>query len=298
MKLSLAVAALLAGSTAFAFAPHHHLRPSSSSSSSSSSMMMMMMSFPPSSSGDSSSNIINMPSSPQPKKVLTAADVMAKSKSSQSSASNNDAAAAAAAAAAAVQTDAPQIFAPAIYDDFQSALLLLEKRISSGPSSLTQLEFQQFEEQTSRIVVEMKEYLNDPVGRGEAIRKGYQQVVVENTADATTTSMTITPPSTPIATTSATTATAISTPTPLETSTIINQVQDANNNNNNIVNPEAGTEANEDYTNFGLARGTTNTYVIPGMEEMSPEEYRSKLQETISARQVSTFLFLCIWLDI
>jgi len=289
MKLSLAVAALLAGSTAFAFAPHHHLRPSSSSSSS----MMMMMSFPPSSSGDSSSNIINMPSSPQPKKVLTAADVMAKSKSSQSSASNNDAAA----AAAAVQTDAPQIFAPAIYDDFQSALLLLEKRISSGPSSLTQLEFQQFEEQTSRIVVEMKEYLNDPVGRGEAIRKGYQQVVVENTADATTTSMTITPPSTPIATTSATTATAISTPTPLETSTIINQVQDANNNNN-IVNPEAGTEANEDYTNFGLARGTTNTYVIPGMEEMSPEEYRSKLQETISARQVSTFLFLCIWLDI
>ena len=279
MKLSLAVAALLAGSTAFAFAPHHHLRPSSSSS--------MMMSFPPSSSGDSSSNNINMPSSPQPKKVLTAADVMAKSKSSQSSASNNDA------AAAAVQTDAPQIFAPAIYDDFQSALLLLEKRISSGPSSLTQLEFQQFEEQTSRIVVEMKEYLDDPVGRGEAIRKGYQQqVVVENAADATTTSMTITPPSTPIATTSATTATAIPTPTPLETSTIINQVQDANNNNNNIVNPEAGTEANEDYTNFGLARGTTNTYVIPGMEEMSPEEYRSKLQETISARQVRCVSFV------
>jgi hypothetical protein len=273
MKLSLAVVALLAGSTAFAFAPHsthHHLRRPSSSSSS------MMMSFPPGSSGDSSNNNI-MPSSPQPKKVLTAADVMAKSKSSSSPQSSaNDAAV----------TDSPQIFAPAIYDDFQSALLLLEKRITSGPSSLTKLEFQQFEEQTSRIVMEMKEYLNDPVGRGEAIRRGYQQVVVGNAADATT-SMTITPPDTPIATTPATT-TAIPTLAQLETSIIINQVQDANNNN--IANPEG--DVNEDYANFGLARGTTNTYVIPGMEEMSPEEYRSKLQETISARQVRCVSFV------
>eukprot|EP00585_Thalassiosira_rotula_P001804 CAMPEP_0196135282 /NCGR_PEP_ID=MMETSP0910-20130528/3978_1 /TAXON_ID=49265 /ORGANISM="Thalassiosira rotula, Strain GSO102" /LENGTH=218 /DNA_ID=CAMNT_0041395401 /DNA_START=39 /DNA_END=695 /DNA_ORIENTATION=- len=36
---------------------------------------------------------------------------------------------------------------------------------------------------------------------------------------------------------------------------------------------------------YGLASGTTNTYVIPGMEEMGAEEYRDKLQETISARQ-------------
>jgi hypothetical protein len=38
-------------------------------------------------------------------------------------------------------------------------------------------------------------------------------------------------------------------------------------------------------TGFGLARGTRNTYVIPGMDEMSPEEYREKLQASISARQ-------------
>lgn len=36
---------------------------------------------------------------------------------------------------------------------------------------------------------------------------------------------------------------------------------------------------------FGLARGTTNTYVIPGMDEMTPEEYREKLQSSVSARQ-------------
>ena len=40
-----------------------------------------------------------------------------------------------------------------------------------------------------------------------------------------------------------------------------------------------------DGKSYGLAKGTANTYVIPGMEEMSPEEYRSKLQESISARQ-------------
>jgi len=40
-----------------------------------------------------------------------------------------------------------------------------------------------------------------------------------------------------------------------------------------------------DGTGIGLAKGTTNTYAIPGMDEMSPEEYRNKLQETISARQ-------------
>ena len=42
----------------------------------------------------------------------------------------------------------------------------------------------------------------------------------------------------------------------------------------------------EDSVQFGLAKGTTNTYAIPGMDEMTPEEYRTKLQETISGRQV------------
>ena len=46
-------------------------------------------------------------------------------------------------------------------------------------------------------------------------------------------------------------------------------------------------EPSEDVINFGLSRGTTNTFIIPGMEEMSPEEYREKLQETVSAHQVS-----------
>eukprot|EP00536_Pseudo-nitzschia_multiseries_P003987 jgi/Psemu1/253128/estExt_Genewise1Plus.C_640009 len=34
-----------------------------------------------------------------------------------------------------------------------------------------------------------------------------------------------------------------------------------------------------------LAKGTVNTYVIPGMDEMSPEEYQKALQKSISDRQ-------------
>ena len=45
-------------------------------------------------------------------------------------------------------------------------------------------------------------------------------------------------------------------------------------------------ESSEESLGFGLAKGTTNTYIIDGMDEMTPEEYQAKLQETVSARQV------------
>ena len=269
MKLSLAVTALLAG-RAFAFAPrssHQH-----DATSSIAKTITMMSSSPISSGGDGNDG------SSRPKKVLTAADVMAKSKSSPI--------AAAAASSSPENGDVPKIFSPAIYNDFQSTLLLLEKRINAGPSSLTHSEIQQFEEQTTRIVMEMKDYLMDPVGCGEAIRKGYQTEEEEGAVAAAS----VAPPLQPEQ--SATTATigppSMTTTSPiLETSssstTVSHQVQDVVVN---LENDASSNEANEEYANFGLARGTTNTYVIPGMEEMSPEEYRDKLQETISARQV------------
>jgi hypothetical protein len=36
---------------------------------------------------------------------------------------------------------------------------------------------------------------------------------------------------------------------------------------------------------MGLSKGTANTYMLEGMDEMSPEEYRDKLQASVSARQ-------------
>ena len=45
---------------------------------------------------------------------------------------------------------------------------------------------------------------------------------------------------------------------------------------------------------YGLASGTTNTYAIPGMGEMSAEEYRDELQRNISARQVCSPCYILI----
>jgi hypothetical protein len=36
---------------------------------------------------------------------------------------------------------------------------------------------------------------------------------------------------------------------------------------------------------MGLSKGTSNTYLLEGMEEMTPEEYRYKLQKSVSDRQ-------------
>jgi hypothetical protein len=36
---------------------------------------------------------------------------------------------------------------------------------------------------------------------------------------------------------------------------------------------------------MGLAKGTANTWIIPGMDEMSPEEYQEALQKSDSDRQ-------------
>ena len=74
------------------------------------------------------------------KKVLTASDVVAKS----AARSEEDA------------EEVPKLFAEEIYNDFQSALLKLEKRVKDGRGSLTLEEVGEFEGETKRIVEEMK----------------------------------------------------------------------------------------------------------------------------------------------
>ena len=79
----------------------------------------------------------DVPSSP---KVLTASDVMAK----RSAMTEGE------------TEEVPKLFTDAIYDDFQSALLKLEKRVKDGKGSLKLEDVQQFELETGRIVEEMK----------------------------------------------------------------------------------------------------------------------------------------------
>eukprot|EP00804_Cyclotella_cryptica_P005673 CCRYP_000046-RA/>CCRYP_000046-RA protein AED:0.31 eAED:0.31 QI:53/1/1/1/0.66/0.5/4/645/290 len=198
------------------------------------------------------------------KKVLTAADVLANSQ--QQSLNKEE-----------ESEEIPKLFSEEIYDDFQSALLKLEKRVKEGRGALSLMEVEGFEAATGRIVLEMNAYLNDPEGMKKKIADGYasssQASPPSNTnlsAPSTTQTIHSSVPPPPIANSipSATVGTPAFEPSP-------KPITDTSNSEGPAY----------DGKGYGLARGTTNTYVIPGMDQMSPEEYRTKLQETISARQ-------------
>ena len=57
-----------------------------------------------------------------------------------------------------------------------------------------------------------------------------------------------------------------------------------------VTNPDDNSEGpafSASGGNGSLAKGTTNTYIIPGMDEMNTEEYRDALQKSISDRQAA-----------
>ena len=110
-----------------------------------------MMSSPPTEGGS------RIPS----KKVLTAADVIGKAKSQGNLPGKDEA------------EEYPKLFTKSIYDDFQSALLKLEKRVKDGPGSLSADEIDAFQSETDRIVEEMKLYLNNPEERKKEIASTY-----------------------------------------------------------------------------------------------------------------------------
>ena len=95
--------------------------------------------------------------SQQPAK-LTESDLMNKSRVSSLSPNDED--------------DEPRLFQRKIYDDFQSALLTLEKRLADG--AITLEEYGRFDAETGRIVREMNEFLADPEGCRERIEKEYE----------------------------------------------------------------------------------------------------------------------------
>ena len=147
------------------------------------------------------------------------------------------------------------IFNDGILSDFQESLLLLEKRVKKGPGSLSSSEVQDLDGMLSRILKDMKEY---DAGNNAA----------ENPAAAAS-------PAASVAQ-SASVPVPASAPAPAKFKTLEETVFDHND--------ELGA-AYEGQGGLGLAKGTANTYVIEGMDEMSPEEYRAALQKNVSARQ-------------
>lgn len=138
------------------------------------------------------------------------------------------------------------IFNDQIMNDFQQSLLMLEKRVKAGPGSLSSDEVKDLDIMLNRI---MKDMVN------------HDGVVSRSVATTTNT-----PAPAPVATAPPTQSIPVS-------STTYNEHND-----------EEG-EAYVGKGGLGLAKGTANTYIIDGMDEMSPEEYRAALQESISGRQ-------------
>lgn len=150
------------------------------------------------------------------------------------------------------EPEAPKMefpFEESLMSDFEVILKILEKRVTNGPGSLTREEVSQFEDISTRLIIEMDE-VNELRG---------VQSVGRTTATTTPSASTPAPPSPPV----------------LQRET--NPIRDISNDDEGPAFDGKG--------GFGLARGTTNTYIIPGMDEMSPEEYRAALQQTVIDRQ-------------
>ncbi len=96
------------------------------------------------------------------KKVLTAEDVVGKA-NAQGTLPGKDG----------KKEGYPKLFTQEIYDDFQAALLKLEKRVKEGPGTLSSAEIDAFQGETGRIVEEMKQYLKNPDERKKEIERTY-----------------------------------------------------------------------------------------------------------------------------
>lgn len=197
--------------------------------------------------------------------ALTAKDILARARQAVGRADEDD--------------ESPKLFDDELLDDMQKSLLVLEKRVKQGPRSLSQTEIQNLEDMLGRIVNEMESFLENG---GNA---------VSNSANKNTK---VIAPAASTVTSSYPTNASKDDLSPLVTPRNAAPGGEAKPLLENLpaaLGPrdvEYNSEEGEQYTGvggLGLAKGTTNTYVIPGMDEMTGEEYRAALQRSVSDRQ-------------
>lgn len=142
--------------------------------------------------------------------------------------------------------EAPKIFENDLLGDMQQALLKLERRVKEGPGALSALEVEELDGELQRILVEMK---------------SNEHKVVERPARTVE---------------EATPAPAAATPAPAAPDTDAEYgVTDTSLDDTPAYDGKGG---------MGLSKGTANTYMLEGMDEMEPEEYRANLQQSIHER--------------
>eukprot|EP00977_Amphora_coffeiformis_P004601 scaffold992_cov175-Amphora_coffeaeformis.AAC.10 len=151
------------------------------------------------------------------------------------------------AAGQAVEESLPMVFDEDILKDFQAALLTLEKRVQEGPGSLEPTEIDILTEQLDRIVDEM--HRNAHRRHQKPVRQAPETSATPQVAAAA--------------------EPAPQAPTPVTPA----------------VESDDEGPAYDGRGGMGQPRGTVNTYIIEGMEEMTSEEYRLALQQSLIDRQ-------------
>jgi hypothetical protein len=168
----------------------------------------------------------------------------------------------------------PMLYDDDLLNDFQQALLTLEKRVKQGPGSLSILEVEEFSGQVQRILKEARENPDKRLPRPAA-----KTTTMGDAVTATATATTTAPPAPrPQLTTTAAPA-AVQRQQPAAASVVASSsgsIMDKSLDEGPVYDGRGG---------LGQPRGTVNTYVIPGMDEMSVEEYRAALQESVLERQ-------------
>lgn len=154
------------------------------------------------------------------------------------------------------EDEAPQIFDDSLLDDMRATLLILEKRVKEGPGSLSMGETEEFESMAARIISEHEDFVKNG---GKSLDQGKSQKV---------TPLTTLPNAKPGG----------------EAKPLVESLPAAKGPDVLVENDEEG-DPYDGEGGMGLAKGTTNTWVIPGMDEMTGEEYRAALQESVSQRQ-------------
>lgn len=166
---------------------------------------------------------------------------------------------AAASAAAMKPVPQPKLFEDDLLEDMRQCLLKLERRVQEGPGSVSVLEVEEFQFATRRILDEMK------VNEHNRPKPAPAFPLEETAAPPAAAAAVVEASEVAVA---ADPAAAVETTKPKVMDTSMDE-----------------SPAYEGVGGMGLAKGTANTYVIPGMDEMSGEEYRAALQRTISDRQ-------------
>lgn len=148
----------------------------------------------------------------------------------------------------------PKLYSDELLEDMKDILLLLEKRVQGGPGSISTAEVESFSTMSNNIVAEMKS-------------KEYERL-----NDATSPASEVSPPPPPPIESAPAEATATA---------IAEQEEEDEEYNPEVEGPDYDPSGGQG----SMPRDTTNTYIIPGMDEMSPDEYRIALQKSIIARQ-------------